>query len=151
DYDKERLLDKFPVITDSAASFAYFKAVKTIGSDFNRANAIRHFYDQPLNDNQSLLILIAIKTVGSDYEKSQLLSQFPSRYLQDSLLTDPYLDAVRSIGSDFEKANAIRNLYNQHLSSGQIQQILYVANTLGSDFEKANILKDLIGKENLDS
>jgi hypothetical protein len=151
DFDKERLLDKFPVITDSATTFAYFKAVKTIGSDFNRSNAIRHFYDQPLNDNQGLLILNAIKTVGSDFEKSQLLGQFPSRYLQDTLLTDPYLDAVRSIGSDFEKANAIRNLYNQRLTSGQVQQVLFVANTLGSDFEKANILKELIAKENLDS
>jgi uncharacterized protein YjbI with pentapeptide repeats len=151
DFDKDRLLDKFPVITDSATTFAYFKAVKTIGSDFNRSNAIRHFYDQPLNDDQGIMILQAVKTVGSDFEKSQLLGQFPSRYLQDSLLTDPYLDAVRSIGSDFEKANAIRNLYHQQLSPGQIQQVLFVANTLGSDFEKANILKELIAKENLDS
>jgi hypothetical protein len=151
DFDKERLLDKFPVINDSAATFAYFKAVKSIGSDFNRANAIRHFYDQPLNDGQGLQILLAIKTVGSDFEKSQLLGQFPSRYLQDSNMTDTYLDAVRSIGSDFEKANAIRNLYHQRLDPGQVQQVLYVANTLGSDFEKANILKELIEKENLDS
>ena len=151
DFDKQRLLNKFPVITDSATGFAYFRAVKTIGSDFDRASAIRHLYDQPLSDNLGQLILLAVKTLGSDFEKSQLLGQYPSRYLQDSLLTDTYLDAVRSIGSDFEKANAIRNLFHQRLSSGQIQQILYVANTLGSDFEKANILKEMIEKENLDS
>ena len=151
DYDKGRLLGKFPVISDSATTLAYFKAVKTIGSDFERSNAIRHLFDQNLDPFQGMQALLAIKTVGSDFEKSQLLGQFPSRYLKDSIITEPYLDAVKSIGSDFEKANAIRNMYGQPLRPDQIEQVLYVANTIGSDFEKANILKELIEKESLDS
>ncbi|MFI5155287.1 MAG: hypothetical protein ACHQEM_03845 [Chitinophagales bacterium] len=151
DYDKARLLVKFPVIKDSATTLAYFQAVKTIGSDFERSNAIRHLFDQNLEPYQTVQILLVIKTVGSDFEKSQLLKQFPSRYIYDSINTAPYLDAVKSIGSDFERANAIRNMYSQPLKPDQIEQLLFVANTLGSDFEKANILKELIEKENLDS
>ena len=150
DYEKGKLLGKFPAafLSDSLVSRAYFDAVKSIGSDFEKANSIKRLIKQSLTKEQFDMALSASDALGSDFEKANVLKELMHQEIVEKDNLVRFLRSVDQLGSDFEKANLLKAVINQKRLEGEsFNNLLRSVNRLGSDFEKANMLKQLAGKE----
>ncbi len=150
DFEKGKLLQKFSPtqLKDSLTSIAYFDAVKSIGSDFEKANALKHIIKQPLSEEQLDSALSASNTVGSDFEKANILKELLHQETVAGENLSPFLNSVDHVGSDFEKANILKELIdNKQFEGGNFTNLLGSINRVGSDFEKTNLLKKLANKE----
>ena len=150
DFEKGKLLQKFSAIQlkDSMTSIAYFDAVKSIGSDFEKANALKHIIKQPLSEEQFDSALSASNTVGSNFEKANILKELLHQETVAGENLSPFLNSVDHVGSDFEKANILKELIdNKQFEGGNFTNLLGSINRVGSDFEKTNLLKKLANKE----
>jgi uncharacterized protein YjbI with pentapeptide repeats len=150
DFEKGKLLQKFSPtqLKDSLTSKAYFEAVVSVGSDFEKANALKHIIKQPLSKEQFNSALSASNTVGSDFEKANILKELLHQETVAGENLNPFLNSVDHIGSDFEKANILKELIDKKQFEGEsFTNLLGSVNRVGSDFEKANLLKKLANKE----
>ena len=149
-FEKGKLLQKFSPtqLKDSLTSKAYFEAVVSVGSDFEKANALKHIIKQPLSKEQFNSALSASNSVGSDFEKSNILKELLHQEIVDGENLSPFLNSADHVGSDFEKANILKELLHQEIVAGEnLSPFLNSVDHVGSDFEKANILKELIDKK----
>ncbi|MBS1915257.1 MAG: hypothetical protein JST87_03210 [Bacteroidetes bacterium] len=147
DYDKGRLLVKFPYnyLVDSLTTHAWFEAVKTIGSDYEKANALTYIARQPITPEQFNQTVDVANTIGSDYDKANILKEliFKRNFTEDNF--DKTLDAVSYIGGDYEKANLLKALIEKEKPSGDhFNKLIDVTQHLGSDYDKANLIREMI-------
>jgi ferritin len=143
DYEKRKLLENFSAedLSDSLVSRAYFEAVESIGSDFDKTNVLRKNLDQPLTKTQTLDALGVINSIGSDDNKGKLLSSFSADKLTDSVLCLAYIQSVKSIGSDFEKTNVLKKYIGKSLTKAQTLEALDAIITVESDDNKGKLLQ----------
>jgi len=150
DFEKGKLLQKFSPtqLKDSLTSKAYFEAVISVGSDFEKANALKHIIKQPLSKEQFNSTLSASNTVGSDFEKANILKELLHQEIVAGENLSPFLNSADHVGSDFEKANILKELIdNKQFEGENFTNLLGSINRVGSDFEKTNLLKKLANKE----
>ena len=112
DYDKGRLLGKFPIdyLNDSATARAWFEAVKGVGGDYEKSNALIYIARQPITKEQFNQTVVVANTIGSDYVKANVLKEliFKRTFAEENF--DRTIDAVSYISSDYEKANLLKAL-----------------------------------------
>ena len=150
DFEKGKLLQKFSPtqLKDSLTTKAYFEAVVSVGSDFEKANALKHIIKQPLSKEQFNSALSASNTVGSDFEKANILKELLHQEIVAGENLSPFLNSADHVGSDFEKANILKELIDKKQFEGEnFTNLLSSINRVGSDFEKTNLLKKLANKE----
>ena len=148
DFEKGKLLNKFSAdhLKDSLTTNAYFTAVKSIGSDFEKSNALKNILKRPLTNEQISKALTVTTTLGSDFEKSNVLKAILTQPLI-SKQSDEILIVINTLGSDFEKTNVLKILIDNGLYENErFGNLLSSINLIGSDFEKSNLLKLLIEK-----
>ncbi len=147
DFDKGNILNKIPTdyLKDSLVSSAWFEAVRTIGSDFEKSNALKYRIRQQFTNDQFDDMMDATSSLGSDFEKSNILKELINKSSYNENYLDKTLDAVNNIGSDFEKMNILKLLIEKDKPTGKnFDKILDVGDHVGSDFDKGNIIKQLI-------
>ena len=150
DFEKSKLLQKFSPtqLKDSLTSKAYFEAVGSVGSDFEKANTLKHIIKQPLSKEQFNSVLSASNTVGSDFEKANILKELLHQEIVAGENLSPFLNSADHVGSDFEKANILKELIdNKQFEGENFTNLIGSINRVGSDFEKTNLLKKLANKE----
>ena len=148
DFEKSKLLNKFSAdkLKDSLTAKDYFVAVKSISSDFEKSNALKHILKQPLTSQMISEALIVTTSIGSDFEKANVLKKVLTQPLINKQ-TNEALNVTNTIGSDFEKANVLKIMIEHSLYEKEsFNNLLSAINNIGSDFEKENLLKQLIGK-----
>ena len=146
DFEKGNLLKKFSskyLINETTAQ-AYLGAVQSIGSDFEKANAVKTILKQSLTKQQFSQVLQVVNSIGSDFEKAGVLKEVLSNNKISPTGFSEVLNATSHINSDFEKAGVLKDvLKNDKLPEEQFNETLAVISSIGSDFEKANVLKQL--------
>ena len=148
DFEKGKLLSKYSAkqLKDSLIVKAYLIAAKTINSDFEKSNALKHLLNEPLTGQEIDETLIVTTSIGSDFEKANVLKIA----LTQPLISNQSGEAItvtNTIGSDFEKANVLKIMIDKGLYEKESFNILLDAvSRIGSDFEKGNLLKQLIEK-----
>jgi hypothetical protein len=150
DFEKGKLLKKFSskYLANAATAQAYLGAVKSINSDFEKANAVKAILNQTLTEEQFSQVLLVANSIGSDFEKANVLKEILANNKISPTQFSEVLNATSNIHSDFEKANVLKQiLKNDKLPEGQFTETLSVVTSVGSDFEKANVLKALAGSE----
>ncbi|HLX93123.1 MAG TPA: hypothetical protein VKR32_15675 [Puia sp.] len=148
DFEKSGLLKDVPLtfLKDSSTSKAWFEAERTLGSDFEKANALRYFMMQQLSDEQVNDVIYADESLGSDFEKANILKDLINKTAFEDADVDRTLDAVNNIGSDFEKVNLYKLLIRKQKRSGEnFDRMVDAASSLGGDFDKENLIRELIG------
>ncbi len=154
DFEKGKLLKKFSskYLSNAATAQAYLGAVKSINSDFEKANAIKAILNQPLTQEQFTQVLAVANSIGSDFEKANVLKEVIANNKISSAQFPEVLNATSKINSDFEKANVLKLiLKNDNLAEEQFNETIAVIATVGSDFEKANVLKEALTKNKISS
>jgi hypothetical protein len=147
DYDKGRLLQKFPAeyLKDSLTARAWFEAVKSINSDYEKASALVYMARQPITREQLNQVVDVSNTIASDYDKANILKEliFKRTFAEENF--DKTLDAVGYINSDFEKTNLLKALIEKEkLSADHFNKLLDAAEHVNSDYDKTNLIKELI-------
>jgi len=147
DYDKGRLLTKFPAeyLKDSSTAYAWFQSVKSIGADYEKSNALIYITRQALTKEQFIQAIDISNSIGSDYEKAKVLKEliFKTSFPEEGF--DRTLDAVSYIGSDYEKANLLKALIEKEKpSEKQFDKLLDLTEHIGSDYDKTNLIRELI-------
>jgi hypothetical protein len=149
DFEKGKVLNKFSAnqLKDSMISQAYFEAVKSIGSDFEKVNALKNRIRQPLTNEQFDTALIASNTIGSDFEKANLLKELIDRGIFEGETFNNLLSSIDHIGSDFEKANLLKKLIGKEIRTEE-QWIGLINGTaqVASEFERGNVLIQIADK-----
>jgi len=149
DFEKAKLLQKFSAtqMKDSMISEAYFEAVRSIGSDFEKTNTLKNRIRQPLNNEQFDAALNVSNTIGSDFEKANLLKELIAQGIYEGESFRNLLSAVDHIGSDFEKANVLKQLIGKDIKTEE-QWIGLINGTaqVSSDFERGNVLLQIADK-----
>ncbi|HLK31217.1 MAG TPA: hypothetical protein VKT28_21745 [Puia sp.] len=152
DFEKGKLLKKFSAkyLSNDATAQAYLGAVKSINSDFEKANAVKAILNQPLTQEQFSEVLEVAKSINSDFEKSNVLKEALTNNKMSTAQFSTVLDATADIHSDFEKANVLKSvLANTKISSAQFSEVLNATSGIHSDFEKANVLKEILKNDKL--
>ncbi len=147
DYDKGRLLSKFPAdyLKDSLTAHAWFESAKSVSGDYDKANALKYIARQALTKEQFNQTVDVANTIGSDYEKANVLKEliFKSTFAEENF--DKTIDAVSYIGSDYEKANLLKALIEKERpNADHFNKLLDVTAHVGSDFDKSNLIKEMI-------
>lgn len=150
DYEKGKLLSRFSgdYLKNIKTAQAYLAAVKSIDSDYEKANALKIILNQELNARQFTQVMDVAGDIGSDYEKANVLKALLDK---NEISTDVFpllLAAVEKMDSDYEKANVLEMLLKRNnLPAVQYVQSLKAVRSINSDYEKANVLKMLAGKK----
>jgi uncharacterized protein YeeX (DUF496 family) len=150
DFEKGKLLKKFSsqYLADDATAQAFLGAVKSIKSDFEKANAVKVILSQTLKPGQFSQVLEVANSIGSDFEKANVLKEVIANNKISPNQFSEVLKSTSGINSDFEKANVLKQiLKNDKLPEDQFTETLSVVTSVGSDFEKANVLKLMAGTE----
>ncbi len=153
DFEKSKLLQKYKAaqLQDSAVSFAYFEAAKSIESDFEKANVSKTIVKQAISDKQSSEVIELSKTIESDFERANVLKEIIRQDKLRKANMNLFLNSAEQIKSDFEKANVLKEIIQQNkIESGNLTEFLNTTKTIGSDFEKANVLKEIIRHDKLE-
>jgi len=150
DFEKGKLLKKFSskYLANTATAQAYLAAVKSINSDFEKANAVKTILNQTLTQEQFSQVMEVSNSIRSDFEKANVLKEVLANNKISPTQFSEVLNATSNIHSDFEKANVLKQiLKNDKLPEEQFNETLSVVTSVGSDFEKANVLKQLAGSD----
>ena len=147
DYDKGRLLQKFPIefLRDSLTARAWFESVKNIGADYEKANALIYLARQPLSKEQFNQTVDVTNTIGSDYEKANVLKVliFKNSFGEENF--NKTLDAVNFVGADYEKSNLLKALIEKEKpSADHFSKLIDVTEHVGADYNKTELIKQLI-------
>jgi len=148
DFEKGKLLKKFSskYLANATTAQAYLGAVKSINSDFEKANAVKSILNQSLTKEQFTQVLEVTNSINSDFEKANVLKEVLANNKIAPAQFSEVLNATSHIHSDFEKANVLKQiLQNEKLPEEQFLETLAVIASVQSDFEKANVLKQLAG------
>ncbi len=146
DYEKGQLLGKVAAgyLKSDQTFKAYMDAVKSIGSDYEKANALKNVIKLQLTDGQVAELLVVTNTISSDFEKANVLKELTAKDINTEEVFDRFLDVTNGIGSDYEKANVLKQLVESGVFAGPVfNKLINVTGNIGSDFEKANVLKKL--------
>ena len=152
DYEKGSLLSQFSgkYLSSSQTAAAYLSAVKTIGSDYEKANALKNIFNQPLSDELFAQVIEIANSVGSDYEKAGILEDI----ISNNEISDDKFSAVvssaKTIGSDYEKANVLEMMLSKNnIPASRFNETIAAVESIGSDYEKAGVIKELTSKKTL--
>lgn len=144
DYEQAQLLMAIAPALEGKdpATPAFFKAVDTINSNYERSRVLRSLLKRAA-PSKELLIKIAdsTKSITSDYEKAGVLKAVAAVYLDDSALRGIFFQTVGTIKSDYEHRRVLSALLKtKNLSEGALTQLLDSAAAISSDYEKASLL-----------
>ncbi|HVM88688.1 MAG TPA: hypothetical protein VMT76_10915 [Puia sp.] len=147
DYDKGRLLQKFPVeyLRDSLTARAWFESVKGINADYEKSNTLVNMARQDISKAQINQIVDVVNSMQSDYEKSNVLKEliFKRTFAEENF--DRTLDAISYVNADYEKVNLLKALIEKEKpSADHFNKLLDVTEHVNSDFDKANLIKEMI-------
>lgn len=151
DFEKGKLLNKFAgnYSKDSLLTAAYLDAATSIGSDFDKSNALKNILRQPLPDNQLDQVLGVSNTIGSDFDKVNIIKEVIDKKTSASGNFDKIFDAIAGIGSDFDRKNLLVQLIDKGVATDKnFDKMLGMINHINSDFDKVNLLMDLIKNNN---
>ncbi len=143
DFEKGKLLSKFSTdcLKDSLTARAYFAAVKSIDSDFEKANALRNILKQPLTNEQFVSALGVINIIGSDFERANLLKELIDQEIFEDDSFGGLLGSINHLDSNFEKGNLLKRLVGKDIETeNQWIGIIKVTEHITGDFERSNIL-----------
>jgi hypothetical protein len=88
---------------DDAMRSAFFRAVETLDSDFERRRVLVELIEDEPEGRAVVLGAVAAATdIDSDFEKSQVLVQIARRYREDETVRSAVIDAADTISSDHE-------------------------------------------------
>jgi hypothetical protein len=150
DFEKGKLLKQFSskYLANATTAQAYLGAVKSIISDFEKANAVKTILNQTLTQEQFSQVLEVANSIGSDFEKAGVLKEVIASNKISPAQFSEVLHAASHINSDFEKAGVLKQiLKNDKLPEDEFTETLSVVTSVSSDFEKAGVLKQLAGSE----
>jgi hypothetical protein len=149
DFEKAKLLTKYSLafLNSNTAAQAWLVAVKSIGSDFEKANTVKKVFKQQLTNEQFMQVLDITNSIGSDFEKANVLKELLSQPVTNERF-GPSLNAADNIDSDFEKAGILKHLIEKGVFEGDnFNKLTNLVAKIGSDFEKANVFKKVPDKE----
>jgi len=149
DYDKSVLLTNYSdkYFDDSASTNAWLAAVASIGSDYDKANAMKKFMEQssPKADMQKALQITS--SVGSDYDKSTILETAIEHNSYNQADYKDLLDAINKVGSSYNKKELLKKLIQDEIPGGDdFNYLLKSINKIESDYEKHEVLSELTTK-----
>jgi hypothetical protein len=150
DFEKGKLLGKFSrkYLANAATSEAYLEAVKSINSDFEKANAVKIILKQSLTPIQFTQVLQLTKSIHSDFEKSNVLKEVLKLNTIAASQFSELLQTTATISNDFEKAGVLQSILNNNsLPAAQFNETLSVISNINSDFEKGNVLKKVVDSD----
>ena len=112
DNEKRQLLEKFPAdyLSDSLVAHAYFAAVKSINSDYDKAGTLKKIMEQQLSNESLALILQAASTINSDNDKANLLKEMIKKGTYPAENVDGLLDVTATVNSEYEKSGVLKTL-----------------------------------------
>ena len=146
DFEKGKLLSKFSskYLANETTAQAYLGAVKSISSDFEKANAVKIILKEWLSPAQFTEVLQLTKFISSDFEKSNVLKEVLQNNKISADQFSEVLQTTATINSDFEKANVLKSILNNNkLPEAQFNETLNIITNISGDFEKGNILKQV--------
>ncbi len=146
DDDKRRILEKVPIgyLSDSATAAAYFAALESIGSDNDKANALKKILKEPLPPLAFKSLFKAAVTINSDNDKANLLKDLIRNEMLSNDSYDGVTAVIGTINSDNDKANVLKALIEKQVYPGeQFDRLLTVIASINSDNDKAGVFKKL--------
>ena len=149
DYEKRQLLEKVPAnyLKDSLTAQAFFASVKSINSDYDKANTLKKMLKQNLPEEAFVQLLQVAGTVNSDNDKANLLKELINNGSYPKEDFRLLLAAINTLNSDYEKTNVLKILVGKETYSGEdYSDLMSVVSKINSDNDKSNLIKDLIQK-----
>ncbi|MEO5997975.1 MAG: hypothetical protein ABIN89_14610 [Chitinophagaceae bacterium] len=147
DNEKRQLLEKFPAdyLSDTLTAQAYFLAVKSISSDYDKANTLKKIQQQQLSNQSIALVLQAASTINSDNDKANLLNDMIKKGTYPAENVDGLLDVTATVNSEYEKAGVLKTLMEKvTIKREDFNKLLDVIGKISADNDKSNVLKILI-------
>ncbi len=148
DYEVVSLLTKIPAskLNHSGIAEAYVKAAAGVGSDYEKAKALKHLLLQE-NLPESTLTRIAEASAGmsSDYEKRKLLTSLAARPELTEKQFAFAMKALQKVSSDYERTQALSPfMKHEKQVIRHFDQVLPLISTIGSDYEKVKAYGNLL-------
>jgi hypothetical protein len=146
DFDKQRLLTMTDtlVLRNDSVSRAYLGLVRSLGGDFEKSQALRHYLQGTVPTDQYLNVLAAARTLGGNYERSNVLGWLIDQPLPEGAPFDSLLDAVGQMSGDYEKGNLLKQIVHRDIRAnpswaGLIRTTL----TLNGEYDRSNVLVEI--------
>lgn len=145
DYEMARLLLLIaPRDLSAQTRAAFFEAVDTVGSDYEKARVLRRMAERPFGDTAARnAFFAAARTISSDYEKARVLLRAIERHLDDEAARAAFFATVRTISSDYEKARVLVRTAQAHRQDAGLRAAVLdaVATMINSDYERQRVLR----------
>ena len=120
DHEKANILKSSAqlFLNDATLSNAYFQAVRTIGSDYERRQTLSSLLTaKNLREENWLQMLETATSITSDYEKATFLLEASKIFDLNTRVRDAFLKTVETIKSDHERGRVLSALLrNKQLS-----------------------------------
>ena len=111
DYETAQFLLKFvkrPL--DASLREAFFRAVNSLGSTYERGRVLQAVVAQPtLSQDVVLAIIKSVRAMSGDYESSQVLQQLAAKHAITGPARDAYIEATEALGQ-YEQGRALSAL-----------------------------------------
>jgi hypothetical protein len=111
DYETAQFLLKFlkrPL--DASLRDAFFRAVNSLGSTYERGRVLQAVVAQPTLPQETILAVIkSVRAMSGDYETSQVLQQLAAKHAITGPARDAYIEATEALG-DYEQGRALSAL-----------------------------------------
>jgi hypothetical protein len=149
DYDKARLLKKVDTIQlkNDSVSVEYLAVVKSMGGDYEKSEAMKHYLEGTVATGQYISVLEATGTVGGDYEKSNVLKELIGQPLAEGKPFDSLLNLVGKMGGDYEKGELLKQIVLKNVKENESWAgLIRTTTTLGGEYERSNVLIEIGGK-----
>lgn len=147
DYEKGKLLGKYAekFSAEPQSHNAYFAAVSSINSDYEKAKVLKTVLQQTLPPAAYEQAIGITRSINSDYEKANVLKKLIEKGKLEGGAYNKLLDIVALINSDYEKAGVAMRLIEKGIPSGQAyDQFLKVLGHINSDYEQSRVMKKML-------
>ncbi|MFT3751179.1 MAG: hypothetical protein QM768_22900 [Agriterribacter sp.] len=144
-FEKAQILKKYTsgAFSNPEVSAAWFEAIESIDSDFEKANTLKAILNQPLTEDQYRRLIIVSNTITSDFEQCNFLKEIIEKenLPRDRESFSVLLQSLHNVESGFEKSGILKKVLDKGLHTEE-QWYLFLKEValINEDFEKANIL-----------
>ena len=128
--------------TIGSAGPAYFRAARTIDSDFELRRALSPLLSRRHEAAFTQEMFAVSVNIGSDFEQAEFLRAAAAGG-QLEQAPDAFFDALSNVGSDFEHRRVLNAVLRRSPKDGAtVRRLFQAAARIGSDFEQAEFLGD---------
>jgi beta-lactamase regulating signal transducer with metallopeptidase domain len=124
-----------------SAGPAYFRAARTIDSDFELRRALSPLLSRPHEAAFTQEMFAVSVNIGSDFEQAEFLKAAAVGG-QMERAPDAFFDALSNVGSDFEHRRVLKEVVRRTKDVATVTLLFRDAARISSDFEQAEFLRE---------